>query len=97
MYQPGSPFAQTLLRPGANSDLLVGLCESGSPLRTGSSTSTVAPTGKPSLDKGVEKLGGKSQSQKCPGRDVGKAKGRQRKLNPVDYICIEGENTRVLS
>lgn len=60
----------------------------------------MAPTRKPSLDKEVEMLGGKSQiqkCQKCPGGDVGKAKGRQRKLNPVDYICIEGENTRVLS
>lgn len=53
-----------------------------------------------SQNAGAENRSGRSQSrkyQKYLSRVAEKAKERQRKLNPVDCISMEGEDTRALS
>lgn len=102
------PFAWAVLPPGANLGSLIQQFVSCSPSwrgrgHTGGETAALAwwhPPESHHKDKGVENLGGRSQSQKYQkffSRVAEKAKERWRKLNPVDCIYIEGENSRALS
>ena len=102
------PFAWAVVPHGANSGSLIWPFESCPPPRTGrpytgdevAAPVRWCPPESHHQETRVENLGGRSQSQKYQkyfGRVAEKAKQRQRKLNPVDCICIEGENTRALS